>query len=204
MPKQSITAPKKLPSKKPKKQRNDKKFFERMDSLGDDYVFDLYIECRTIDRLLEELGYRPLSYLRLYYKWLHHHTAPVDEDGTTRWDRWKRARQIKAHGHIDAIIDETEAIDEENYKAQRVKIASHDLLAGHLAPTEYGKKTEINVNANVTLASEWAASMKELSERQKLARERDSKEILVDAGEGVLTSNEPLALSGDSEDSDVP
>ena len=197
--KPSVTAPKKLPSKKKKSKRNDKTFFARMDSLGDDYVFDLYLECRTVDRLLEELGYRPMAYARLFYKWLHRKDAPVGPDGDTRWDRWKETKVIKAHGHIDEIVKETDAIDEENYKAQRVKIQSHDLLAGHLAPTEYGKKTDVNVNATVTLASEWAASMKELAERQRLARERDSREILVEPSESRLSAESPLALSGGSD-----
>ena len=129
-----------------------------LEELGEQEVFQLYVELGSIRKVAESLfepaqkGAREMGRSSVY-EWLR--AVPG------RWERFVEARRDRAHVEADLVSEHADEVDAENAAAMRVKISARQWRAERLSRADYGSvPAQVNVGIGVQLGESWLTALR--------------------------------------------
>ena len=119
----------------------------KLDELGEDAVFRLYLEVGTVKAVTEQLfepaveGAKDWGRME-FYRWLR--------EDPERWDRFREVRRLRAHVEADEVLEAAKNVTPNNATAQRVKIDAYKWRAERFNREDYGPpQASVNVAVGI-------------------------------------------------------
>lgn len=132
----------------------------KLDQLGEEQVFRLYLEHGSIPKLCKEIftprgdGEEPGR--GGLYEWLH--ATPE------RWTRWQRVKETRGDIEVDMALDEAQAATTENVGVQRLKVDVHKWRAGILNRDYRPGQSQVQVNVGVAVGTAWMDALSKIGQ----------------------------------------
>jgi len=129
---------------------------QKLDHFGEDKVFELYSQIRSVRKLLKSLTPavgKVSTYL--YYQWLH-------ADKTKgRWNRWQAVRATVAGDMVEEGLVIVDDADDGSVPAARLRSEYRRWMAERYDRTSFGK-TDNNMIVGITVGSEFLSALKRI------------------------------------------
>lgn len=139
----------------------------KFDELGEDAVFDSYLEKRSVRDMLRGMGYEErqlAATIRAFYRWL-------DNDEGRR-DRWEQVLEIEGHDakeRIENVIDEATP---ETTNLARLKV-DHLKWKAESLTKRYGRQNQASTNVTINVQNAWLGALKEAERKAQQIQEAD-------------------------------
>ena len=137
----------------------------RLDAYGEGKIFDLYLRCGNVRKLLKNLPPEVGSMSNgPFYEWLK------DDPTQERWNRWQGVKQIIAADLVEeglAIVDDA---DDGSVPAARLRSEYRRWIAERYDRVSFGKP-DAQVNIAVGIDGDWLAGLKAVETKRKAKRE---------------------------------
>ncbi len=142
----------------------DKKRMKILEELGEEALFERYLEAGSVGRMLEGLweneagAQQSAPGLFVFYKYLH----ASDE----RWSKWKAVQRMRGARAADEVMRAADDVTTENASARRVEIQTKQWIAERLAKEDFGGPAA-TVNVAVGVGGEWLDALRQLAAERK-------------------------------------
>ena len=135
--------------------------FKVLDGLGIDRVIELYVdEVGTVRGLCQSL-FKPHTKgtpgVTEFYAWLK-------ERGYQ--EEWREAKRLKGSVAADTAVDLAMAADESTVRSAKLKVDTLRWQASKLAPSEFGDRQTLEVEAGQTIGSLWLAALRAIEQNE--------------------------------------
>lgn len=132
-----------------------RKRMEKIEEAGEDRVFDLWLELKSVKKVMQAIGFEDeevSSAHRAFYRWVK-----MDEDRKQRWDE---LREVGGHAAAEEIADVVDSATVENTNLARLRV-DHLKWRAESLNKGYGKQQGNNVTVNVTAQNAWLGALRE-------------------------------------------
>ena len=132
-----------------------RKRMEKIEEAGEDRVFDLWLELKSVKKVMQAIGFEDeevSSAHRAFYRWVK-----LDEDRKQRWDE---LREVGGHAAAEEIADVVDSATVENTNLARLRV-DHLKWRAESLNKGYGKQQGNNVTVNVTAQNAWLGALSE-------------------------------------------
>lgn len=140
----------------------------RLDKVGEEKIFETYIEKNGVDKMLRnlepEMGFVSMA---TFYRWLRSDKSSPP----TRWDRWQYNKAI----HAARLAEEALQIADESEDA-KLMVEHRRWLASKYDRDQFGKRAENSVTV-VNVGDEFLSALKRVEEKVSEA------EVVIEAEE---------------------
>ena len=145
-------------------------FARKLDAFGEEKVFELYLEHRSVRRLLKVL---PPSVGTMsngpFYAWLH--ASPE------RWERWQLTKAMIAQDLVEEALAIVDDADDGSIQSARLRSEQRRWMAERYDRPSFGRNASMNVTVvKKNLDDEFLEALKKVSARRD-ARRLKAKEI---------------------------
>jgi hypothetical protein len=142
----------------------------RLDVYGEGKIFDLYLKCGNVRKLLKNLPPEVGSMSNgPFYEWLK------DDPTQGRWNRWQGVKQIIAADLVEeglAIVDDA---DDGSVPAARLRSEYRRWIAERYDRASFGKP-DAQVNVAIGVGDDFLAGLKAVEAKHKAQREEEKIE----------------------------
>lgn len=133
-----------------------KQGYKRLDKVGEDKIFDAYVEANGVQRMLSKLeptmGFVSMA---TFYRWLQQ-----DKSGSpTRWERWTFHKAV----HAARLAEEALKIADDSEDV-KLMVEHRRWLASKYDKQNFGKQSETTVNV-VNVGDEFLSALKRVEEK---------------------------------------
>lgn len=137
---------------------------KRLNSYGEDRIFDLYLKHRGVRGLLRNLPPEVGSMSNgPFYAWLK-------EDPTQgRWNRWQDVKQIIAADLVEEGLDIVDEADDGSVPAARLRSDYRQWMSSHYDRAAFGK-SDAQVNIAIGIDGDWLSGLKAVEAKRKAKR----------------------------------
>lgn len=156
-----------------------RKAYNALDKFGEEKVFALYLEHRSVERMLANIepDVGPVS-VGIFYRWLH-----ADKTGV-RWDHWQANKKIFGSSLVEEALDIVDEADDGSVQAARLRAEQRRWQAERMNRDEYGKpETGTTVNV-VSLGHDYLEALKKV-EKEFKREELEEAEYEIVSGEAT-------------------
>ena len=141
----------------------------RLDSYGEEAIFDLYIKHKSVRKLLknmpEEVGNMSNA---PFYKWLK-----ADPE---RRDKWQMCKAIIASSLAEEALQIVDECDDGSVQSARLRAEQRRWMAERYDRTSFGRNPIVNVGVVTTFADDYMTALMNVEEERKKESE-DQEEI---------------------------
>lgn len=128
---------------------------EHFDELGEDKLFDMWLEIRSVRKMMKAIGYEDSEVAgahRCFYRWLKR------EEG--RRERWDELGEIAGHDAAESIQDVVDEATPETTNLARLKV-DHLKWRAESLNSRYGRQKGGNVNVTVNTKNAWLGALQQ-------------------------------------------
>lgn len=137
---------------------NDKgETWHKFNTIVADKIVELHMQGNSLDAISKEKGFPPV---KIIYHWIQHNI--------TFKNKIMQARQMRGFYFENKVMAEAEAVDADNYNAQRVKIDAAKWLAKVNNPDVFGEKTKISGDKDAPLTFVVDTGIRREEDEQKI------------------------------------
>lgn len=137
----------------------------RLDLYGEKKVFDLYLKCRGVRKLIKSLPPELGTVTNgPFYAWLK-------ADPTRgRWDRWQDVKQIIAADLVEEGLSIVDGADDGSVPAARLRSDYRQWMASHYDRAAFGK-SDAQVNVAIGIAGDFRDGLRAVEAKRKAKSE---------------------------------
>ena len=139
---------------------------QKLDALGEEKVFELYLEHRSVRRLLKVL---PPSVGSMssgpFYAWL--------KSDPERYERWQIAKAMIASDLVEEALQIVDESDDGTVQSARLRAEQRRWMAERYDRTSFGKNSSVNVGVVTSFSDDWLTALKRVEEKHKKKSEEE-------------------------------
>lgn len=143
---------------------------DQLTQVGEDDVFDTYLEERSVTRALKALKPRIGKISKaMFYKWLH--------DGEGRWERWQDNKKRLAHELTEETLTlaDDAAGDPRSVPGARLQVETRRWIAERYNRQDYAKSPEVVMG--VSIGGDFLAALKAVEQESGQVEEAEFQVI---------------------------
>jgi len=136
-----------------------RRFVAQLNQYGEDEVMGLYVEERSVLRVLARLGEAGFVHedgrgigTQVFYTWLH--------ETPERWERWQATKRMIAQLLADEAYTESREATVADVPVRRLRVDTNKWLAEQYNRAEFGRGPAVAVQVNV--GSSWLEALREV------------------------------------------
>ena len=157
----------------------------RLDAYGEDGIFELYMEHRSVRKLLKNLPPEVGTMSTApFYSWLK-----ADEG---RWAAWQDVREAIANDLVEESLAIADEAEEGSVPSARLRVEQRRWMAERYDRNQYGRP-DTQVNVAVGIGDEWLESLKLLEAKVQAKGKEEARakaEQIPDADYEVVEEDE--------------
>ena len=139
----------------------------RLDAYGEDGIFELYTEHRSVRKLLANLPPEVGAMSTApFYSWLK-----ADEG---RWEAWQDVREAIANDLVEESLDIADEAEEQGVPSARLRVEQRRWMAERYDRGAFGRP-DTQVNVAVGIDDEFLAGLKAVEAKAKAKREAEAR-----------------------------
>ena len=139
----------------------------RLDAYGEDGIFELYMEHRSVRKLLANLPPEVGTMSTApFYSWLK-----ADEG---RWAAWQDVREAIANDLVEESLAIADEAEERGVPSARLRVEQRRWMAERYDRNQYGRP-DTQVNVAVGIGDEFLAGLKAVEAKAKAKRKEEAR-----------------------------